>query len=140
MSQVAAVFRVEQSHSRSKKHTVYSTLYVYKKRTGLVLYKKCPFSWEKIKPIYSRGEAGVVSVSVDPGDFLIYTRFVKNFRGKVKGYIGVHSYRGELLYRAKYIDGYVTKSKGNPVYAWLVRILLQTTRIPFKTLKLGDEA
>lgn len=139
LSQSSIVFRVEQSRSRSKKHILFSTLYIYKKGAGLIPFKKFPHTREVIRPIYSRGEAEIVSVDVDPGDFLIYVWLVKNFKGKVKGYIAIHNHRGELLYKVKYNDGYVTRSKGSPVFAWLIRFFLQATKIPFKELRLGDE-
>jgi len=70
---------------------------------------------------------------------MIYVWFVRNFKNNVKGYISILNHRGELLYRVKYINGFLVKSKGNPVYAWLVRLFIETTKIPVKTMKLGDE-
>lgn len=132
-------FKVERSQSRTRKHLLYSTVYVYRKKEGFVPYTKTRFSEQESKPTYARGEAKVVTVSVDHGDLVLYSWFIKNFKNKVKGYISIYSSRGELLYRAKYLSGYVVKSKGNPIYAWLVRIFLDMNKIPVTATNLGDE-
>jgi len=132
-------FRVESSKSRSGKHVLISTLLVYKKKEGLVPYTKCLISEAPISPVYREGSAKLVKIEVDQGDLVVYVRLVKNFKGVVKGYLEVYSSRGELLYRAKYSSGVVRFSKGNPVYAWLVRVILDVVKIPVKATYLGDE-
>lgn len=131
--------RVERSSSRSGKHLLYSTVFVYKRDMGLIPYTKCLSSEQKVKPVYSKGEAKTVNVKIGHGDFVVHATFVKNFVKKVKGYISVYNYRGELLYSAKYLNGFVVKSKGDSVYAWLVRLLLEAVKIPVTGTKLGDE-
>lgn len=133
------IFKVEKSRSRRGKHVLYSTILIYKKKEGLFPYTKLKHGEEPARTTYSRGEAKYVSLSLDPGDFAIYTWFIKNFKNKVKGYISVYSSKGQLVYRAKYLNGYVVYSKGDPVYAWLVRLVLETQRIPVINTKLGDE-
>jgi hypothetical protein len=112
---------------------------VYKKKEGLVPYTKCLISEAPISPVYREGSAKLVKIEVDQGDLVVYVRLVKNFKGVVKGYLEVYSSRGELLYRAKYSSGVVRFSKGNPVYAWLVRVILDVVKIPVKATYLGDE-
>ncbi|MEM4489855.1 MAG: hypothetical protein QXD50_02230 [Desulfurococcaceae archaeon] len=130
---------VEKSRSRSGKHILNSTVFIYKKSQGLVPYSKFVASEEKIKPMYARGEAKLVKVRVEHGDFIIHSLFIRNFKGVVKGYISIINHRGELVYRAKYNNGFVAKSRGNPVYAWLTRLFLNTMKIPVLNTKLGDE-
>ena len=139
MKLVLGDFRVESSKSRSGKHVLISTLLVYKKKEGLVPYTKCLISEAPISPVYREGSAKLVKIEVDQGDLVVYVRLVKNFKGVVKGYLEVYSSRGELLYRAKYSSGVVRFSKGNPVYAWLVRVILDVVKIPVKATYLGDE-
>ncbi|MEM1879254.1 MAG: hypothetical protein QXJ18_05790, partial [Desulfurococcaceae archaeon] len=57
----------------------------------------------------------------------------------VKGYISVYNSKGQMVYRAKYRNGYVVYSKGDPVFAWLVRLVLDSQKIPVIMTKLGDE-
>jgi len=131
--------RIERSKSNSGKHVLNSTLYVYKKDRGLQPYTRFVVSEEPARPIYAKGEAKQVKVSIDHGDFLVHVWFVRNFKNNVKGYISILNHRGELLYRAKYLNGFVSKSKGSPIYAWLVRLFFEATKIPVKAMKLGDE-
>jgi hypothetical protein len=132
-------FKVESSKSRSGKHVSISTLLVYKKKEGLLPYTKCLVSEAPTSPLYRRGSAKLVKIEVDHGDLVVYVHLVKNFKGAVKGYLNVYSSKGELLYRAKYCDGVVRFSKGSPVYAWLVRVVLDATKTPVKATYLGDE-
>jgi hypothetical protein len=136
---VVGDFRVESSRSRSGKHVLVSTLLVFKKKEGLVPYTKCLLAESPTSPVYRVGSAKLVKLQVDSGDLIAHVHLVKNFRGGVKGYISVYSSRGELLYRAKYSSGVVRYSKGNPVYAWLVRVVLDAAKIPVKATYLGDE-
>jgi len=131
--------RVEKSRSNSGKHVLNSTIYVYKKNQGLTPYTSFTVSQEPIKPTYAIGEAKLVKLRIEQGDFVIYVRFLRNFKRVVKGLIIIYNYKGEVVYRAKYINGFVVKSMGNPVYAWLVRYLLESLKIPYKSTKLGDE-
>lgn len=132
-------FKVENSRSKSGKHVMYSTVFVYKKEAGFIPYTKCLSSESRVKPTYLRGEAKLVKLKVTQGDFVVYSSLVKTFKKMVKGYISVYNYKGELIYRAKYLNGFVVKSKGNPIYAWLVRLFLDTVKIPVKGMRLGDE-
>lgn len=133
------VFKVEKSKSRRGKHVLYSTVYVYKKKEGLIPYTKVVFSEQPTNPTYSRGEAKIISLALDHGDLVVYAWFVRNFRKQVKGYISVYSSKGQLLYRAKYKNGFVVFSEGSPAYAWLVRLFLELQKIPVTATRLGDE-
>ena len=112
---------------------------MYRKDLGLIPYSKRVFDEQVIKPIYSKGTSKLINVNVDRECFIIYAWFVRNFKGRIKGYISVYNYRGELLYKANYRDGVLVKGKGNTLYAWLVRLFVQVSKIPIKTIKLGDE-
>ncbi len=135
-------FIVEDSRSRSGKHIAKSLLFIYKKNSGLVSVSKAGdkiVNIREAKPTYAKGSAKEYSLILEHGDYAIRVWLVKNFLGKVKGFIEVYNHRGELVYRAKYYDGELRKSIGNPIYAWLVRLVVEKLRIPVKKTRLGDE-
>jgi len=139
---IVGEYVLENSKSRSGKHKLSTILYIYDREKGLTsVAKALDIIVEKksVKPTYSRGEAYAVKLKLGKGDYVIYGWFVKNFLGKVKGYISIYSYKGELVYRAKYYDGVLRRSVGNPVNAWLVRLFIDKTKIPVKETYLGDE-
>jgi len=133
---------VENSVSRSGRHRLLSTILIYSREKGLIPLSKAGdrvVEKNPVKPTYSRGEAYRVKLKLVRGEYALYARFVRNFLNRVKGYIAVYSYKGELLYKAKYVDGELRRSVGNPVNAWLVRVLVDQLRIPVKKTRLGDE-
>ncbi len=132
----------ENSRSRSGKHILRSLIYIYSREKGLTPLSKIPHrivKAEEIPKTYRIGEARRLLVGLRHGEFLIQARFIKNFQGRVKGEISVYNYRGELVYKAKYVDGELRRSMGNPVYAWIVRLFASELRIPVKKTRLGDE-
>jgi hypothetical protein len=134
--------RLEKSRSRSRKHAERRLVYIYTEEKGLQPIEREPWRIkhrEKTTPIYVDGEAENILVELDHGEYLLEARFNRNNRGKVKGLISVYNYKGKLVYRAKYIDGELRRSTGNPIYAWLVRLLAQTLHIPVRKTMLGDE-
>ncbi|OYT37760.1 MAG: hypothetical protein B6U89_06890 [Desulfurococcales archaeon ex4484_58] len=139
---IVGEYIVENSRSRSGRHRASSVLLIYSREKGFIpLSKAKEYIVEEniVKPTYVKGEARSYKLKLKKGDYVVYGWFVRNFLGKVKGYIEVYSYKGELLYRAKYYNGIVRKSIGNPVNAWLIRLFLEKTRIPVKKTRLGDE-
>lgn len=139
---VVGGFILEESRSRRGKHLAKSVVYIYSKDSGLVPIDKADeytVTREPGKPTYVRGKAWKIYLRLRHGEYVIYGWFVRNFLGKVKGYISVYNYRGELVYRAKYCDGVLRKSTGDPIYAWLVRLFVEKTKIPVKKIILGDE-
>lgn len=143
MSYIIGEYVLENSRSKSGKHRRVSILIIYKKDRGIVNSKNLrEYVVEEniAKPVYCKGSARSVKLKTDKGDYIVYGYFTKNFLNRVKGFIEVYSYKGELIYRAKYIDGILRKSIGNPVNAWLVRLFTDYLKIPVKETKLGDEA
>ncbi len=139
---VVGEYVVENSKSRSGRHHVISTILIYSRDKGLIpLSKAREYVVEEtsVKPTYVRGEARSYKLKLKKGDYVIYGWFVKNFLGRVKGYVEVYSYKGELVYRAKYVDGELRRSWGNPINAWLVRLFIEHMKIPVKKTRLGDE-
>jgi len=133
-------FKVESSRSRSGKHVASSTLLIYVRDKGVVKPSGDRVVEEaEANPTYVIGSAKSIKVRLSHGDFAIYGWFVKNYLNRVKGYISVYNYRGELVYRAKYLNGYLRRSKGSPVYAWLVRVFTEALKIPVSQTRLGDE-
>ncbi len=125
----------ERSKSRTGRHVLRKIIYLYIRDKGLIPLTKAV---ERIKntgnaeKTYSKGYARRYIVELDHGDYLIEARFVKNFLGKVKGEIKIYNYKGELVYKAKYIDGEIRKSTGSHIYEWLLHLFLETLRIPVK--------
>lgn len=140
MKTIIGPFKIESSTSRTGKHVVYSNLYVYSKEKGLSQFSKFVVEESQNKPTYVKGWAKSVKIAIDPGHFVIYSRFVKNFAKDVKGYINVYNHRGELIYRAKYINGVIRRSIGDPIYAWLVRVFVEVAKVPVAKTALGDES
>ncbi len=132
----------ESSKSRSGKHVLRQLVFIYSREKGLVPLSRLPeriVSRSEAEKTYRRGRATRYSVRLKHGDYLLIARFIRNFYGKVKGSIEVYNYHGELVYRAKYVDRELRRSTGNPIYAWLVRLLAEKLKIPVKKTLLGDE-
>ncbi|MET1160792.1 MAG: hypothetical protein ABWW65_07520 [Thermoprotei archaeon] len=139
---VVGDFVVENSRSRSGRHHAVSVLVIYSREEGVIPVTKASdriAGVEPAKPTYVRGDAKAYKIKLKRGEYLIHGWFVKNFLGRVKGWINVYNYRGELVYRAKYINGVLRKSIGNPVNAWLVRVFVEYLKIPVRETHLGDE-
>jgi len=139
---VVGDYLIESSVSRSGRHRAVSTLAIYSRERGFIPLSKAGdrvVEKSEAKPTYARGEAYRVKVKIAKGEYIIYGWFVKNFLNRVKGYISVYSHKGELIYRAKYVDGELRRSMGSPVNAWLVRVFTEQLKIPVKRTRLGDE-
>ncbi len=125
----------EYSKSRSGKHILRRIILLYIKDKGLIPISKAR---DRIAGVYEasktyrRGSAKKYVVKMDHGDYLIDARFVKNFLGKVKGEVRIYNYKGELVYKAKYIDGEVRRSTGSEIYEWLLKIFFEQLKIPVK--------
>lgn len=144
MSEVFVVgdFLIESSRSRSGRHLAASTLLIYDKNIGVIPLTKASnliIEEKSSKPTYAKGTGKMIKVRVSKGDFIVYGWFVKNFLGKVKGFITIYNYRGEAIYRARYRDGVLRRSFGEPIYAWLIRIFIDINKINVKESKLGDK-
>jgi len=142
MESVIGDYILEDSRSRSGRHRRSSTIMIYSRDKGVVTYSKAGeyiVEQSDYKPTYCRGWAKRVKVKVGKGDYVVYAVFTRNFLGRVKGYISAYNHRGELIYRAKYVDGVLRRSVGNPVNAWLIRLFIDVYRIPVKETHLGDE-
>jgi hypothetical protein len=129
--------RIEMSKSRTGKHAVRSLALLVSER-GEVREAK-PRQVVEVKPLYRKGRAYIASIDVPEGWYLVYVYLVKNFRGHVKGYIEVYSRDAELLYRAAYRRLKLRFSKGNPAYAWIVRLVADYLKLPVKRYNLKDE-
>lgn len=140
---VVGDYVVEDSKSRRGRHRAMSTILIYSREHGVLTLSKASDKVVEVreaKPTYSRGYAKAYKLRLEKGEYAVYGWFVKNFLGRVKGFVEVYSYKGELLYRAKYVDGVVRRSIGNPVNAWLVRVFVEAMKIPVRKSRLGDEA
>ena len=132
----------EESRSRSNRHICRKVSLILLKNNGLKLLSKMPervLEKTETKPTYAHGRAIKYKVKLEHGDYAIQISLVKNLWGKVKGWISVYNYKGELVYRAKYVDGELRRSIGNPIYAWIIRLVAEELHIPVKKTRLGDE-
>lgn len=133
-------FLLEKSHSRRRKHLSSSVLLVYKKGKGLVKLNPEIIAEERpAHPTYVKGEARLVKLKLEHGDFAIYGWFVRNYLNRVKGYIGVYNHKGVLVLKSRYNNGVLTRTFGDPVYSWLVRIFAEAMKINVSKTRLGDE-
>jgi len=130
--------RIERSRSRSGKHAVRSLALLVSPRGEVVEAR--PRSAERLRPLYSVGEAFQAYYAVPEGWLLVYVYLVRNLRGHVKGYIEVYDRDGRLLYRAVYRRLKLRRSIGDPSYAWAVRRVAEHLKLPVKRTNLGDEA
>ncbi len=141
-SNVLAGLIDEESRSRSNRHICRKISLLLLKNNGLKLVSKMPnrvLEKTEIKSTYAYGKAYKYKIRLEHGDYAIQISFVKNLWGKVKGWINVYNYKGELVYRAKYVDGELRRSIGSPIYAWIVRLVVEELHIPVKKTRLGDE-
>ncbi len=132
----------EESRSRSGRHVCKRLVLIVTKGGAIVSLTKDPvrvLSKREVKPTYVLGRAFEVSVRTDPRDYVVQISLIRNFLRKVKGYISVFTGTGQMVYRAKYIDGELRRSLGKPVYAWIVRLISSAINIPVKATMLGDE-
>jgi len=132
----------EESRSRSGRHVCRKLALVLLRDNGLKPVSRLGdrvVDREAVRPTYSRGRAIRYRVKLSHGDYAIQLSLVRNLWGRVKGWITVYNYRGELVYRARYCDGELRRSLGNPLYAWIVRLVVEELRIPVKRTRLGDE-
>ncbi len=132
---------LEESRSRSGKHKRKCIVLLLLRDNGLQPVEKTGrvAASSEAKPVYARGWARSIAVAPGHGDYVVQLCFTRNMWGRVKGYISVYNYHGELVYRAKYVDGELRRSIGNPIYAWIPRLVAEQLRIPVKKTRLGDE-
>lgn len=131
------VLRIEKSRSETGKHAIRTLVFIVSD-TGEIREAK-PRQLNRVKPVYSRGEAYEASFDVPFNWLLVYIWLVKNLRGHVKGFFEVYSRDAELLYRAVYKRLKLRRSRGDPRYAWIVRLVASHLNIPVKNTNLGDE-
>jgi hypothetical protein len=129
--------RIERSRSKTGKHAIRTFVFLVSDNGEIIEAR--PRMTRKVKPTYVHGEAYEASFDVPHGWYLVYAWFVRNLRGRVKGYFEVYSRDAELLYRAVYRKLKLRRSMGDPKYAWIVRLVADHLNIPVKNTNLGDE-
>lgn len=132
----------EESRSRSGKHICRRIILIVTKGGSIISLTKEPvriLSKREVKPTYVLGKAFEVTVRTDPRDYVVQVSLVRNFLKRVKGYISVFTGTGQMVYRAKYVDGELRRSLGKPAYAWIIRLVSSAINIPVKATTLGDE-
>ena len=125
---------VEKSKSRRGIHAIVRKVFIVS-RDGRVVEVTGPRVGPAEKT-YSRGEAYRVRVKPGKDELVVYVVLVRGLRGRVKGYFEVYDGEGRLLYRAVYRKLKVRYSKGDPEYAWAVRLVAEKLRIPVKRYNL----
>ncbi|AEM39388.1 hypothetical protein Pyrfu_1531 [Pyrolobus fumarii 1A] len=125
---------VEKSKSRRGLHAIVRKVFVVS-RNGNVVEVTGPRVGAAEKT-YSRGEAYLVKVQPGKDDVVVYVVLVKGLRGRVKGYFEVYDSTGRLVYRAVYRKLKLRYSKGDPNYAWAVKLVVEKLDIPVKKYNL----
>ncbi len=132
----------EESRSKSGRHVCRRIPLILTKEHRLVPVNRVGdriADQREAKTTYSKGRAVEYKVRLLHGEFAIQVSLVKNLWGQVKGWITVYNCRGEIVYRARYVEGELRRSIGNPIYAWIVRLVSGKLKIPVKRTRLGDE-
>ncbi len=124
------LLRVEKSKSRTGKHAVRDIVLIIN-NNGDILEPKYR-SMQKTGPIYSKGEAYIVSFNVPENHYAVQVHLVRNLRGHVKGYIEVYDHDGRLVYRVVYHKLKIRYSKGDPSYSWIIRRVAEHLNLPVK--------
>ncbi len=125
---------VERSKSRRGLHAIVKKVFLVS-RDGSVVEVTGPRVGEAPRT-YSRGEAYRVRVKPREDQLVVYVVLVRGLRGRVKGYFEVYDRDGRLLYRAVYRRLKVRYSKGDPEYAWAVKLVAEKLGIPVKRYNL----
>ena len=135
-------FIEEESRSWTGRHIARKLVLVLLRDNGIKPASKLGdkiVSVEDARPTYARGWAKKYRLALGHGDYVIQVSFVRNLWGRVKGVIEVYNHKGEMVYRALYKDRELRRSRGNLLYAWIVRLVTQKLRIPVSKTMLGDE-
>lgn len=87
---------VESSKSRSGIHAERKIAFIYSH--GKLLEPSGPT--RPVRPVYAKGSASAISVSLKPGEYAIQLRLVRNARGSVKGRLRIFDSSGREVYSA----------------------------------------
>ncbi len=125
---------MEKSKSRRGKHVIVRKVFIVS-RHGEVREVSGPRLGAAEKT-YSRGEAYRVRVEPGNNEVVVYAVLVRGLRNRVKGYFEVYDKDGVLLYRAVYRRLKLRYSKGDPNYAWAVKLVVEHLKLPVKRYNL----
>ncbi len=129
------LLREEMSKSRTGKHAVRDIVLVASLDEHRVEKPKVRRR-EKAKPVYAKGEAHQVLVTLRDNQVAVQVHLVKNLRGYVKGYIEVYDKNGVKVFRATYRKLKLRYSCGDPSYSWVVEEVAKTIGLPVKRANL----
>ncbi len=125
---------MERSRSRRGKHAIVRKVFIVTRR-GEVREVTGP-RIGAARATYSKGEAYLVRVEPDENSLVVYVVLVRGLGGRVKGYFEVYNAEGRLLYRAVYRRLKIRYSKGDPNYAWAVKLVAEHLKLPVKRYNL----
>ncbi|MFN4045952.1 MAG: hypothetical protein ACK4H7_01250 [Acidilobaceae archaeon] len=130
---------IEASKSRSGLHAERKLAFIVR---GGARLEEVRGEGVKVKPVYSRGDARSIEVSLSPGDYAVYVRLVRGFRGRVKGYIVVLDSSGSMVYRAVLRKRKVRPSMGDRRYHSMVEKVVEALKLHsyLRSYKLKQQA
>jgi len=107
---------IDNSRSVTGKHEVRTYLYLIKDGKALATISPSQFkNAEPSKPTYARGNAVIVTLTLNEADYLVLIRALRNLRGEIKARIFVIDSRGCVVTAYKYERGILRKSFGQNV-------------------------
>jgi len=112
---------VEASRSRSGVHVERKLAFIVS-RGELIEVRG---GGELVKPTYSRGEARLYKVNLNPGELAVQIRFVRGLKGRVRGYMVVYDSRGVEVYRVVVRKRKIRPSRGDRSYHWVVERVVE---------------
>ncbi len=131
------LLKEELSKSRTGKHAVRDIVLVVDLSSGEIKSAK-PKRREETQPVYRRGKAYFVLLSLPENHVAVQVHLVRNLRGVVKGFIEVYNREGIKLYRAVYRKLKLRYSCGDPYYAWVVELVTKKLGLPVKNTNLDS--
>ncbi len=113
---------IEASKSRSGLHAERKLAFIVR---GGVKLEEVKGEGVKVKPVYSRGDARSIEVSLSPGDYAAHVRLVRGPRGRVKGYITILDSSGNIVYKSVLRKRKVRPSTGDKNYHFIVEKVVE---------------
>ena len=126
------ILYIEKSRSRRGLHMKRRIALIYDTKRDDI--KEAEGVRRSIKPTYIIGEAYEVRAKIDPELYAVQIDLVMNPRKKVKGYIYLYNYRGDLLIKAKYSKLKLRLSAGDPKYGSVLEKIVNYLKIPYKNV------
>ncbi|MEM0497264.1 MAG: hypothetical protein QXR22_03595 [Acidilobaceae archaeon] len=113
---------IEASKSRSGLHAERKIAFIVGEKGEIV---EARGSGEPVKPVYSIGEAKMITVNITPKQLAVQVRLVKGLRDRVKGYIAIYDYMGREVYRVVIRKRKLKPSRGDRRYHKIIESIVE---------------